>query len=118
MTISPFCAQQETGTPAVATVPSQVLHAAGSVKPPKLIHQVDPSFSKEARKKKVSGNVEVYLIVDEQGFPQSVRVVRSVGYGLDEEAVKAVSQYRFAPATREGVPVKVDMYIDVNFQRF
>ena len=93
-------------------------HVGGSVRAPSLIHQVDPEFSEEARKAKFSGNVQVYLIVDENGQPSHVRVVRGVGMGLDEKAVEAVRQYRFKPAMRDGKPVRVDLYIDVNFQIF
>jgi len=60
----------------------------------------------------------VYLIVDEKGMPTHVRVVRGVGMGLDEKAVEAVRQYRFKPGTKDGKPVPVDLYIDVNFQIF
>ena len=95
-----------------------VMHVGGSVHAPILVHQVDPEFSEEARKAKFSGNVEVYLIVDEQGNPTHVRVVRDVGMGLGEKAVEAVRQYRFKPALQNGKAVKVDMYIDVNFQIF
>ena len=95
-----------------------VMHVGGSVAAPKLIYQVDPEFSEEARKAKFSGNVEVYLIVDEQGQPTHVRVVRDVGMGLGEKAVEAVRQYKFKPAMQNGKPVKVDMYIEVNFQIF
>jgi protein TonB len=95
-----------------------VMHAGGVQQPPKLIFQVDPEFSEEARKAKFSGNVQVYLIVDEQGLPTHVRVVRGVGMGLDEKAVEAVRQYKFKPAMQNGKPVKVDLYIDVNFQIF
>jgi protein TonB len=95
-----------------------VMHIGGSVRPPVLTFQPDPEFSEEARKAKFSGNVQVYLIVDEQGNPSHVRVVRGVGMGLDEKAVEAVRQYKFKPAMQNGKPVKVDLYIDVNFQIF
>jgi protein TonB len=95
-----------------------VYHIGGAVRAPVLIYQVDPEFSEEARKAKFSGNVQVYLIVDEQGNPTHVRVVRGVGMGLDEKAVEAVRQYKFKPAMQNGKPVKVDLYIDVNFQIF
>jgi protein TonB len=95
-----------------------VYHIGGSVKPPVVTLQVDPEFSEEARKAKFSGNVLVYLIVDEQGNPSHVRVVRGIGMGLDEKAVEAVRQYKFKPATQNGKPVKVDLTIDVNFQIF
>jgi protein TonB len=95
-----------------------VFHVGGSVRAPVLVYSPDPEFSEEARKAKFSGNVEVYLIVDEQGNPTHVRVVRDVGMGLGERAVEAVRQYKFKPALQNGKPVKVDMYIDVNFQIF
>jgi periplasmic protein TonB len=95
-----------------------VMHVGGSVRPPVLVSQVDPEFSEEARKAKFSGNVEVYLWVDEQGNPSHVKVVRGVGMGLDEKAIEAVRQYKFKPALQNGKPVKVDLYVDVNFQIF
>jgi protein TonB len=95
-----------------------VYHVGGSVRAPVPIVTVDPEFSDEARKAKFSGNVLVYLIVDEQGNPTHVRVERGVGMGLDEKAVEAVRQYKFKPATQNGKPVKVEVDIDVNFQIF
>ncbi len=95
-----------------------VMHIGGSVRAPVLVSQVDPEFSEEARKAKFSGNVEVYLWVDENGNPSHVKVVRGVGMGLDEKAIEAVRQYKFKPAMQNGKPVKVDLYVDVNFQIF
>lgn len=95
-----------------------VMHIGGSIRPPVPIFTVDPEFSEEARKAKFSGNVQVYLWVDEQGNPSHVKVIRGVGMGLDDKAVEAVRQYKFKPAMQNGKPVKVDLYIDVNFQIF
>jgi len=94
------------------------MHVGGGVLAPVVITEVDPEFSEEARKAKFSGSVEVYLIVDEMGQPVNVRVARGVGMGLDEKAVEAVKQYRFKPAMKDGKPVKVDLYVDVNFAIF
>ena len=94
------------------------MHIGGPVQAPSLIYSIEPEFSEEARKAKFSGNVQVYLWVDEHGNPSHVRVVRGVGMGLDEKAVEAVRQYKFKPATRDGKPVKVDLYVDVNFNIF
>lgn len=93
-------------------------HVGGSVQPPKLIYQVDPVFSEEARRAKISGNTQIYMIVGADGVPQKVLIARPAGHGLDEKAVEAARQYRFRPATRDGEPVPVDLYIDVNFQVF
>ena len=95
-----------------------VMHVGGAVKPPVPVFTPDPEFSEEARKAKFSGNVEVYLWVDEQGNPSHIKVARGVGMGLDEKAVEAVRQYKFKPAMQNGKPVKVDLYIEVNFQIF
>lgn len=88
------------------------------VKPPKLIYAAEPEFSDQARSRKYNGNVQVYLDVSAQGQPENIWVVRGVGMGLDEKAVDSVRKYRFAPATCKGRPVKVDLYIEVNFQIF
>ncbi len=93
-----------------------VMHIGGGVSQPVVLYQVEPEFSEEARKAKFSGNVEVYLWVDTDGKPSHIRVVRGVGMGLDEKAVEAVRQYRFKPAMKDGKPVQVDLYVDVNFQ--
>ena len=95
-----------------------LMHIGGSVKPPSVLFQVEPDFSEEARKAKFSGDVQVYLWVDEQGNPSHVRVYRGVGMGLDEKAIAAVKQYKFKPAMLNGKPVKVDLYIDVDFHIF
>jgi protein TonB len=94
------------------------MHIGGSVLPPSVLFQVDPEFSEEARKAKFSGDVQVYLWVDEKGNPSHVRVIRGVGMGLDEKAVEAVRQYKFKPAMRDGKPVKVDLYVNVDFHIF
>jgi protein TonB len=91
-------------------------HPGGGISAPKVLFQPEPEFSEEARRAKVSGNVEVYLWVDEHGNPSHVRVVRGIGMGLDEKAVEAVRQYRFKPAMENGKPVTVEMYVDVVFQ--
>ena len=77
---------------------------------------VDAEFSEEARHKKISGTVEVSVRVGVDGKVTKARVVRGVGYGLDEQAITAVKKYRFRPATKDGQPVECDLYIDVSFK--
>jgi RNA polymerase sigma factor (sigma-70 family) len=95
-----------------------VRHVGGSVSRPKVIYMVEPEFSDEARRAKFSGDVDVYLWVDEHGNPTHGRVARGVGMGLDERAVDAVKRYRFRPAMENGKPVAVEMYVVVNFHIF
>jgi protein TonB len=90
----------------------------GGVSQPELVFKVDPEFSEEARRAKFMGIVTVNLIVDAEGRPENVHVLRGVGMGLDEKAVAAVKQYRFKPAKEAGKPVAVEMNVEVNFQIF
>ena len=91
-------------------------HPGGGVSTPKLIYSVDPEFSDEARRQKYQGIVTLSIIVDAQGNPQRIHVVRPLGMGLDEKAVEAVKQYKFKPAMMGGKPVPVEINIEVNFQ--
>jgi protein TonB len=87
----------------------------GGVSAPIVLFAPVPEFSEEARKAKVSGNVLVYLQVDELGRPMHIRVLRGIGMGLDEKAIEAVRQYRFKPALEDGKPVPVELQVEVNF---
>jgi TonB family protein len=91
-------------------------HVGGGVSAPQLVFAPDPEFSDEARRAKYQGVCVVSLIVDAQGNPQRVQVVRHLGMGLDEKAVEAVKQYRFKPATLQGKAVPVEVNIEVNFR--
>lgn len=93
-----------------------VMSPGGGVSEPVLIYGPDPEFSDEARRAKYQGVCLVGLIVDAQGNPQQVHVVRPLGMGLDEKAVEAVRQYKFKPAVYKGHPVAVEVNIEVNFR--
>ena len=97
---------------------SGIYKVGGDVRPPTVVSMVNPEFTEAARKKGISGNVQVALIVDEKGVPKDIRVVHGLGLGLDEKAVEAVRGYRFKPATKDGVPVPVKIFVNVNFQIF
>jgi len=90
----------------------------GGVSAPAIIHQVNPEYTPEAKKAKFGGTVLVGCIVNEQGVPEDVHVVRGIGMGLNDKAVEAVKQYKFRPALENGVPVPTALNIEVNFQIF
>ena len=91
-------------------------HVGGSVKPPTLIRADNPAFTDLANAQKFSGNVKLYLWFDSDGKVSHVSVARPAGLGLDEAAIAAVEQYQFQPATQNGAPVTVDLYLDVSFK--
>lgn len=85
---------------------------------PRVIKQVDPTYSDEARKAKKQGTVTLELTVTKEGLPQNIRVTRSVGLGLDEKAVEAMREWRFEPATKDGIPIDVVIHVYMAFRSF
>jgi periplasmic protein TonB len=98
-----------------STGPNTVYRVAGDVSAPFLIHSVDQEYTEAARNARISGLVLVHLIVDTNGNPSHVRVVRGLGMGLDEKAIQAVQQYKFKPGMKNGKPVRVELTISLNF---
>jgi protein TonB len=82
---------------------------------PVVIRKVAPDFSEEARRAHAAGTVIVYAEIGTDGKPHNLRVMRSFGLGLDENAVEAVSQWLFRPGTKDGKPVVVSAEIEVAF---
>jgi len=90
----------------------------GGVSAPKVIFQPDPEYSEEARKVKHMGTVVLYLVVDPDGRPRDIRVLRTLGLGLDEKAIEAVKSWRFEPAKKDGKPVACMINVEVNFHLY
>jgi len=89
------------------------------VSAPRALSTPDPEFSEEARKNKWQGTVVLYAIVGTDGRAHNVRVVRSLGMGLDEKAVETVArEWRFDPGRKDGHPVAVEINIEVNFSLY
>jgi TonB family protein len=84
-------------------------------KPPVLLNNVMAEFSDDAKRNKIQGVVIVSLVVDEEGMPTDIQLVRGVGHGLDENAIAAVSQYRFQPATLDGNAIAHRITVEVDF---
>jgi protein TonB len=88
----------------------------GGVSAPAVLFKVEPEYSEEARKAKWQGTVVLSLVVDENGKAQGIKVVRSLGLGLDQKAIEAVEKWRFKPGMKDGKSVPVIATIEVNFR--
>lgn len=96
-----------------------VYQVGGRVAAPIPIYQPDAEFSDEARRAKYQGVCLLSLIVDAQGNPRNIRVVRALGMGLDEKAVEAVRKWKFKPAMKDGrTPVPVMITVQVDFHLY
>lgn len=83
---------------------------------PKPLHTATPQYTDKAKSNKVQGKCELYLVVNAQGFPQNIRILKSLPDGLDEQAIAALSQFRLKPATQNGKPAAVRMAITETFR--
>jgi periplasmic protein TonB len=96
-----------------------VYQVGGGISKPVLIHEEEAEFSDEARRAKYQGVCLISLIVDAQGNPQNIHVVRTLGMGLDEKAIEAVRKYKFKPALKDGkTPVPVIITVEVDFHLY
>jgi periplasmic protein TonB len=90
----------------------------GGVTVPQVIYNPEPAFSEEARKAKQQGIVQLVLVVGKDGHTYDIHVSQSLGMGLDEEAIAAVRQWRFKPATLNGQPVATRVAVEVDFHLY
>ena len=82
----------------------------------RLVRGVPPTYPAAARADGVEGDVVLELVVGVSGGVESARVVRGVGHGLDEAAVRAADAFRFAPASKDSAPVRVRMLWPMQFR--
>jgi TonB family protein len=85
------------------------------VEPPRLLREVKAQYTEDARKRAVTGDVVLEIVIKSDGSVGDVKVLRGLGHGLDERAVAAVRDWRFAPARRLGTPVDVIVEVEVEF---
>lgn len=95
-----------------------VFKVGGGISAPQPITTPDPEYTEEARNAKTQGTCVLWLIVDDQGNPRDIRVVRGLGMGLDAKAIAAVKQWKFQPAMKDGHPVNVQISVEVGFRLF
>jgi TonB family protein len=93
------------------------------VKAPVAIHTVEASFTDQARRAIKKAHIRIFndtvlinLAVDETGYPQNLCLRKSLGYGLDANAAKAVRQYRFIPATRDGEFIAEWITVEIDYK--
>ena len=88
----------------------------GEVQPPTLIHRVEPSYSAEAIILLITGGVQLNVIVEPDGTASTAKVLKPLGWGLDEEAAKCLKGWRFNSGTIGGTPVRVQVTIEISFR--
>jgi protein TonB len=93
----------------------RVLRLREGITPPQKIVNVEPVYSRAAQATKIEGMVILEAVIDTHGNVTSARVLRALPL-LDQSALDAVRQWKFTPATLNGVAVPVYLTVTVNFK--
>jgi TonB family protein len=88
----------------------------GDITSPRVLSKVDPAYTEEARRDKISGSVVLSMVIGTDGLAHDINVQRSLDPGLDKNAADVVQQWHFAPGTLNGEPVAVRAVIEINFK--
>ena len=86
-----------------------------AVTSPQPITRPIPRYTDAARQAGTQGEVWLTCIVETDGRVTNIRIQRGLDPGLDEEAVKALEQWRFSPGMKDGRPVRVQVTVQMSF---
>lgn len=86
-----------------------------SLREPVLLSQIQPEYTDAARKARAMGRVTLRGVVQTNGIMTDIQIVEGLGFGLDENAIAAVQQWRFIPGMRNGEPVATYMSVTLTF---
>jgi len=84
--------------------------------PVEILWKPKPAYTAEARERRVEGEVVLEVLFRASGQISVTRVVRGLGFGLDESARAAAAQIRFRPSARDGNPVDSSGLVHIVFQ--
>ncbi|HUK34126.1 MAG TPA: energy transducer TonB [Vicinamibacterales bacterium] len=86
------------------------------ITPPRVVREVKADYTEEARRRGLTGEVVMEIVIRRDGSVGDVQLLKGLGLGLDERAIAAVRQWQFTPAERQGVPVAVIVEVGVEFR--
>ncbi len=105
-------------TPRPAATAGIVYKPGPGIAPPALTREVEPNYTEAATRARIQGSVWMECTVEPTGVCSAIKVVRSLDtqHGLDQEAITALSQWRFTPGTKDGQPVSVLIRVEMAFK--
>lgn len=106
-------------TAASASTPQTRRESASSeavLRAVEILYKPRPAYTAEARQLRLEGDVQLEVIFGADSRVQVLRVLQSLGHGLDENAIAAASAIRFRPAQRQGNPVSTTATVRIHFE--
>jgi len=104
------------GTTAPAAAPKMMVASSNNDTTVQVLSHPQPEYTSEAKQLKIQGNVVLEVRFSADGRVHVIRVVRGLGHGLDEQAIRVAEETHFKPATRDGKAVDTTTYYRIDFQ--
>ncbi len=95
---------------------NKVYNASKSIVNPVITYKQKPKYTTEGQRDKIQGSVILSAILSKDGTISELKVVRGLGYGLDEEAIKAAYKIKFVPGKKNDQPINVRVRLEFVFQ--
>jgi TonB family protein len=89
--------------------------ASSDVSAPGPLRKIDPKYPPTLIKEHVEGEVVLYAVIRRDGSVDSIQLVRGIDEQLDANAMEALSQWKFRPATKQGTPVELEAIVHIPF---
>lgn len=102
--------------PVAQPIHTKAAEVAPRIVPAEILSKPTPAYTDEARKAHIEGEVLLEVVLEASGHLRVLRVVRGLGHGLDESAVRAAEQINFKPAMRDGQPADSTAVVHIIFQ--
>jgi TonB family protein len=80
------------------------------------LRKVDPKYPPSLMSERVEGEVVLYAVIRGDGTVDSIQLVHGIDEKLDENAMQALSQWKFQPAARQGSPVELEAIVHIPFR--
>jgi len=89
--------------------------ASSEVSAPGPLRKIDPKYPPTLINEHVEGEVVLYAVIRRDGSVDSIQLIRGIDDQLDANAMQALSQWKFRPATKEGAPVELEAIVHIPF---
>jgi TonB family protein len=91
-------------------------HMESDLSGPVPVKKVDPKYPPTLIADKVEGEVILYAVIRRDGSVDSIQLVRGVDKQLDANAMRALAQWQFRPASKQGVPIELEAIVHIPFR--
>jgi len=104
-------------TPTPEVREGEIVGGGAGVTPPVVIKRVDPLYPAGARRMRLSGEVQMQVLVGPDGQVEDIRIIKVTrsGVGFESASEDAIRQWRYRPATKKGVKVRMWVTVRIPF---